>query len=165
VAVDVGRDGVRRVPEVLLDDLGVGSGCQQEARCGVPESVQGDAAEAGSLSENLEAPQDVAGLEGCPDLGGEDQAVLLPGPCGRVLFVQLPGPALRSGQSTAPTAGSEFTPGQRLTHRSSSAVKIGVTPAWSGSTPSSRTLHQGRRGVEKHSSQTICGLAVITYAT
>src|SRR5687767_543457 len=62
VAVDVGRDGVRRVAKVLLDDLGVGSGRQQEARRGVPQGVQGNAAEAGSLREDLEAPQHVAGL-------------------------------------------------------------------------------------------------------
>ena len=48
VAVDVGGDHVGRVPEVLLDDLGVRAGGQQEARGGVPEGVQGDAAEAGS---------------------------------------------------------------------------------------------------------------------
>ncbi len=43
VAVDAGGDRVGRVPEVLLDDRGV----RAEARGGVPEDVQGDAAEAG----------------------------------------------------------------------------------------------------------------------
>ena len=37
-----------RVPEVFLDDLGVGSGGQQGTRGGMSEGVQGDAAEAGS---------------------------------------------------------------------------------------------------------------------
>ena len=54
--------------------------------------MQGDAAQTGALDEQLEAPQHVAGLERCPDLGGEDQPVLLPGSGGRVLFLQLPGP-------------------------------------------------------------------------
>ncbi len=59
---------------------------------GVPEGVQSDAAEAGSLREDLDAPQHVAGLERCPDLGGEDQAVPLPGSGGRAPFLRLPGP-------------------------------------------------------------------------
>src|SRR3712207_4973128 len=54
--------------------------------------VQVDAAEAGPLREDLEAPQHVAGLQRCTDLGGEDQPVLLPGSGGRALFLQLPGP-------------------------------------------------------------------------
>ncbi len=59
---------------------------------GVPKGVQGDAAEAGLLREELKAAQHVAGLERCPDLGGEDQPVLLPDPGGRALFRQLPSP-------------------------------------------------------------------------
>jgi hypothetical protein len=58
----------------------------------VPEGVQGDAAEAGARREDLEAPQNVARLQRRPDLGGEDQPVLLPGSGGRALFLQLPGP-------------------------------------------------------------------------
>ncbi len=92
VALDVGRDGVGRVPEGLVHDLGVGSGCQQKAGRGVPKGVQRDAAEADSLREDLEAPQHVAGLERCTDLGGEDQAVLLPGSGGGAPFLPLPGP-------------------------------------------------------------------------
>ena len=42
------------MPEVFLDDLNVGSGRQEEAGRGVPEGVQGDVAEAGSLREDLE---------------------------------------------------------------------------------------------------------------
>ena len=61
-------------------------------RCEVPESVQGDAAEAGSLREDHEAPQHVAGLQRCTDLGGEGQPVLLPGSGGSALVLQLPGP-------------------------------------------------------------------------
>ncbi len=71
VGVDVRRDGVRRVAQVLRDDLGVRTGRQREARCEVPEGVQGDAAEAGSLREDLEAAQHATGLERCPDLGGD----------------------------------------------------------------------------------------------
>jgi hypothetical protein len=83
MAVDVRRDGVRRVAQVFRDDLGVSSGRQQEAGRGVPKGVQCDAAEAGSLREYLEAPQHVAALERCTDLGGEGQTMLLPGGCTR----------------------------------------------------------------------------------
>ena len=69
--------------QVLLDDLGVGPGRQQEARRGVAQGVQGDAAETGALRQQLEPLQHVAGLERCTDLGGEDQPVLLPGSGGR----------------------------------------------------------------------------------
>ncbi len=41
------------------------------------------AAQTGALREDLEPPQDVAELERRTDPGGEDQAVLLPDPCGR----------------------------------------------------------------------------------
>src|SRR3954451_367386 len=41
------------------------------------------------MGELLEPPQDVAGLERCPDLGGEDQAVVPPCAGGRVPLVVL----------------------------------------------------------------------------
>src|SRR3954462_6580313 len=78
VAVDVGGDGVGRVAEVLLDDVGVGAGGQQEAGGRVPESVQMNSFEAGTLGEMLEAPQHVARLERRTEVGGEDQAVVPP---------------------------------------------------------------------------------------
>ena len=53
--------------------------------------VQVDVTETGWLREQLEPPQYVAGLERCPDLGGEDEAVLLPGFSGGALLIQLPG--------------------------------------------------------------------------
>lgn len=82
MAVDVRRNGVRRVTQVFLDNLGVRAGGEQEACCGVPQPVQVDAAQTGALRENLEPPQDVAGLERRAGLGGEGQAVLLADPCG-----------------------------------------------------------------------------------
>ncbi len=73
VAVDVRRDGGRRVAQLLLDDLGVRAGRQQGARRGVPKGVQGDPAEAGSSARTSKRPQHGAGLERCTDPGGEDQ--------------------------------------------------------------------------------------------
>jgi hypothetical protein len=51
--------------------------------------MQVDPVEAGLLREELEATQDVARLEGCPDLCGEDQTVVLPCTCGGELLLRL----------------------------------------------------------------------------
>ncbi len=77
---------------MLLNDLGVRAGRRQEARRGVPQRVQVDAADTGALRQQLEAPEHVARLEWCTDLRGGDQAVVRPRACGRPLFLLLPGP-------------------------------------------------------------------------
>jgi hypothetical protein len=66
VAVYVGRDRVGRVTEVLLDDLRVRAGREQEAGRRPAQSVQGDAAEAGSLARTSKRRRTLRGSSGVP---------------------------------------------------------------------------------------------------
>ena len=63
--MDVRRDGVRRVAQVVLDDRGVGAGSRQEARRGEPEGV-GDAAETGALRKTSMRRRTLRGSSGVP---------------------------------------------------------------------------------------------------
>jgi hypothetical protein len=72
--------------EVLLNDLCVRSGGQQEARGRVPQRVQVDVAQPGAMRERLEPSEHVARFQRCPDLGGEDEVAVPPCLCSRELF-------------------------------------------------------------------------------
>ena len=63
VAVAVEREGHRRVPEALLDDLGVDARGERECRVAVPQVVQPDPGEARMLDEPVEGLGDPGGVE------------------------------------------------------------------------------------------------------
>ena len=78
MAGDLGRDRAGRVAEVLLDDLRVRAGGEQEARGRVPHRVQVDVAEADALGQGLEPSEYVAWFQRSADLGGEREIVVPP---------------------------------------------------------------------------------------
>jgi len=80
VAVDVGSDGVRGVAQVLLHDLRVGTGGQEEAGSRVPQGVEVHALQSGPTGQGLEAPQYVARFQRRSHFGGEDEILVDPCP-------------------------------------------------------------------------------------
>jgi hypothetical protein len=73
VAVEIERDGDRRVPEDLAHDLGMLAGTERERGPGMPKSVELEGADVGGRDEALERPGERGRMETVTILPAKDE--------------------------------------------------------------------------------------------
>ena len=98
VAVDVGRDANRGVPEEPGDDLQGHALCEEDRGAGVPELVGTPTGKTRLRRDPVEDPAEVRRVHGRPCFGGEDKASVVPGITKEKSFGGLPGPMRAKGR-------------------------------------------------------------------